>query len=340
MQVGLCATIWQYLTGPFQTGSTQIASALSGWVGTEFRLCVVAYLVVSLLIAGWSSDPHEIPNFFKKLFLASTVFAIAGNLAAYNYYVVGLTHGITDGISTAITGLIGQGKPVTAASFDELGTRLFTLGIVVYTATGFSWKLIFIGFAIVLHWFLSFIALFLMFTFYCISYVVTVFALGFGPIFVVLYFWEETRRFFNGWLSCLVTGMLTQVFTVALLSILVDVARDVISRYLTTYQGGLVGAVEDTPRRILVMLGACATTLMFGFLTYQAYKMAQTIAGGVNAEFFRLSLPRLNPATAAAQAVTNAANAAGGQAGGAGAAAQAATAGRSYGFNRSVGSAS
>jgi type IV secretory pathway TrbL component len=99
---------------------------------------------------------------------------------------------------------------------------------------------------------------------------------------VALFFFPQTRRFFDGWFRCLVASVLTQVFAVAVLSIFYVVIRGIVQQYAATFQDGmLTGSAE----RILMLFSVCASAVMFVWMTHYVFRIAHDIAGGAHAQF-------------------------------------------------------
>ena len=59
----IAGQIWTGIALPIQNGTAQLINALMQWVGNPFKLGVVAYLVIILLIAAWSSDESAFQRF-------------------------------------------------------------------------------------------------------------------------------------------------------------------------------------------------------------------------------------------------------------------------------------
>jgi len=172
---GLFQFIWTNVALRIQNTTGQLISALLAWVGPTFQFCVVAYLIIVLLIASWSSDEAAFQRFFRQLWLAAVIYTLATNAVAFDYYVQGLVTGITNGVTTAIAGMFGGNGTVTANSFDNIATKMFAAGLAVLK--NLSWtspvKSGLLGLAVIGYWFVSLGAIAVIFIAFMSSAVVT-----------------------------------------------------------------------------------------------------------------------------------------------------------------------
>ena len=238
--------LWTNIAVPIDTASAQVVAALMARIGPWFKLCVGAYLLIMMLIASWSEDADAIQRLFRSLFLAAIVYAIAFNAGTFDYYVTQLVHGTTNAISTATTNIFNQGGAIDANAFDIIGTRSFAIGLAVFKNLPFNpLKSVTLGICVAIYWFVSYWAIVIMFSVYLVSYVLGAFVMAFGPLFIPLYFFPFTRKYFEGWLSTVLCTLLVQVFTAALAAMFIFV----IGMILTLASTGLAGNQLATRRR-------------------------------------------------------------------------------------------
>lgn len=346
----LFTLIWQNVAVPVDTATAGMINALVAWVGTPFKLAVVAYLIIVLLIAAWSSDETAFQRFFRQLWLAAIIYTLASNADAFNYYVTGLVHWTVNSISAAIGNIFNHAAPLSADGFDAIGSRAFSVGLAVFkNLPWYSWKTIPLGLLVVAYWFLSFTALVVMFSVYLVSYVATDFLIGIGPIFMALFFFPFTRQWFDGWLRNLMAGVLVQIFTVSLGAMFVAVIGVVLAQAATGLAGSQSGEVDGgvVIGEMMMLVVTALACLIFAILSGVLVIVAANIAGGIHAELGIVRAPswpgsnRETPASPPPVANQNASPGAPGNPGGpAGSGPGGAGAPpRQYAFNRTVGSA-
>ena len=286
--------LWINVAEPVDAATDQMVNSLVSWIGPKFPLCVVAYFLVSLLIASWSSDEQAFQRYFRQIILASVIFSLAANADTFNYYVAGIAHGTVDGISRAVANIFNKGQPINANGFDILASRAYSLGLAVYKdLPSWSLKTVALGAGVVAYWFLAFIGILVMFAGYLLSYVAMAFLIGIGPVFVALYFFPFSRRWFDGWLKNVVTAMLVQIFTVALGAMFIGVLTYILQQMSTGLVGSQAGQVDGgVVIGDLMMLDVTAIVcLIFAGLEGYIVYLAISIAGGAHAQLSAMPTP-------------------------------------------------
>lgn len=329
--------IWAAVAEPLQATSQQLMNGLMAYAGTTFKLGFVAYLLIVLVIAVWSSDDSAFQRLFKNLWLGTIIFTLISNADAFQYYVSGGFHGLTTGVTRAMAGVFGgNGTPTTADSFDVIASRGFAAGIIVIkNLPWYSFKSIVLAFTVLLYWFFLFGAVGIMFLFFLVSFVVTELVINFGPLFIAMYAFPASRFLFDGWLRATMAGVLTQIFIVGLLSLFANTLNTIfggVGRLLTTGQGQ--ADAGNIAGQVGVLICACIIALIFGCMTFFIYRLAQSIAGGVHfagADAIRRNLQKLAPDPAPQGGGNN------GSSSPQNGAAPVADPDRSYAFNRTVG---
>lgn len=274
--------------------SAKLVAGLMARIGPWFKLCVGAYLLIVMLIAAWSDDADAIQRMFRSLFLASIVYAIAFNAPTFDYYVTAFVHGTTNSISTATANLFNAGATVDANAYDIIGTRSFAIGLAVLKNLPLNpVKSVPLGMCVVVYWFVSYWAIVIMYAVYLVSYVLGDFVMAFGPLFIPLYFFPFTRKYFEGWLSCVLATVLVQIFTAALAAMFIFV----IGMILTLAATGLAGSqlagtnggvvIGEIMMLVATALFCCIFAILAGVLVYVAIR----ITGGAHAELGRLRMP-------------------------------------------------
>jgi hypothetical protein len=302
----LFTLLWDHIVPPVDAGGAPLVTALMAKVGPWFKACALAYIVIMMLIAAWSNDSAAETKLFKALFLAGIIYTLTSSNAAYQYWIVGTIQGFINGISQAIAGAFNQGAPITADSYDAIGTRAFAVGLAVFkNLPTWSFKAIPLGLAVIVYWFLSYGAIVVMFSLALVSRVGMSFLLDWAPVFVGFYFVPYTRRWTDGWLAVLMTSAFVQVFAIGLAGLFIFVIGlilDLTSAGLGPAQAGevddgiVVGAILQLAGTALI---CCVFALLAGALVYFAIR----ITGGAHSALGSLAAPGWMPGAPPAPAL-------------------------------------
>jgi TrbL/VirB6 plasmid conjugal transfer protein len=325
--------LWQMLAVPINGAVQGLIAALMGYIGPTFQVAVPAYLIVMLLIAAWGSDETAFPRFFRQLWLAVIIYALATNAEAFGYYVSGLITGIEGSISNAIAGNLINGSTMAATAFDTFQIKMYSIGGSILEKVSFyspkTWVNLLVVFA---YWFVGTLSIGLMFLEYLASYCIQQLLIAFGPLFVACYFFPFTRRFFDGWLSIVVAAILTQIFVVGLMSMFLNVMTQLVAGIVIATGATAPGQLGsgNTAGQALILLVAAFLCTTFSALTLFLAGVAAKIAGAGFHSEWRQPLSFAPSEPEAPQPTPP-------QAGGF--VPEAGAPGRSYAFNRTVGSA-
>jgi type IV secretion system protein VirB6 len=296
MNFPLFTFIWTNIAQRIQNSTGQIINALMAWVGMPFQLCVAAYLIIILMIAAWSSDETAHQRFFRQVWLAAVIYTLASNATAFDYYVQGLVNGLTTSITNAIAGIFGGAGGITANSFDNIAVKMFAQGLQVMKQLSWSAPVQsgLLGLAVIAYWFISLAAIFVIFLEFISSAIVTNFVTAFGPLFIALYFFPTTRMFFDGWLRCVVAGMLTQIFTVGWLAMFVTSLQGMMATMQTGITAAAGSSVDDVATQIFTLILAGFLVAIFATMTTISTLMAIRISGGFHAPLGNVTAPAPN----------------------------------------------
>jgi hypothetical protein len=292
--------IWTNLAVPVDGGSAQMAASLMAKIGPWFKLCVGAYLLCMMLIASWSNDAEAVQRLFRSLFLAAVVYAIAFTAPTFDYYVTQLVHGTTNAISVAVASLSPTMAPIPAGgdAYDIVMSRLFAIGLAIFKNLPINpLKSVPLGMILVVYWFMSTAAVAVMFCEYLISYVLGAFIIAFGPLFIPMYFFPFTRKYFDGWLSCVLGTMLVQIFTAALVSMFVFIIGKIIDLMATGLTGTALAKADGgvVIGELMMVIALALVCLIFAVLAGALVYVAARITGGAHTELNRMRAPSWMP---------------------------------------------
>jgi len=148
-----------------------------------------------------------------------------------------------------------------------------------------------LGLAVVLYWFISLAAIMVIFMVYISSSVVTNFVVAFGPLFIACYFFPFTRKFFDGWLSCVVAGMLTQIFAVGWLALFITSLQGMMQTMTDGITASAGPAVNDVATQVFMLILAGFLVSIFSAMTTISALLAIRISGGVHASLANITAP-------------------------------------------------
>lgn len=283
------APMWQTLTVPLDGAVQGLIASLMAWIGPVLQVGVPAYLIIMLMIAAWGTDETAFIRFFGSLWRAVVIYALATVADSFNYYVSGLIHGLEDEIMNAIAGSLTHGATVGADSFDKLQTQLFALGGPILKNISFYAPKTWINLLILAgYFFVSSLAVVVMFVEYLATYCIQQVLIAFGPLFIACLCFPFTRRYFDGWLSVVVTTLLTQIFVVGLLAMFIDVMTAVVSGVAVATGAAAAGTLGSGNMAVqaMILLVAGATSTSFGCLTvFLTYTAAKIGGSGFHTEF-------------------------------------------------------
>jgi len=328
---------WDAVTVPMQAASTALIGSLQGVVSHWFIPLVSAYLVIMLFIAMWSGEELAVLRFWRHVLLAAVVYSLISGLGLYNYYVTGVVNGTMSSLATAIGG--GPAGQSPAHAFNSLAVKAFDVGNAVYKAVPDQSyvKAAGLAFAVALYWTLVQLALWVVFVLYLCSYVLTNYVVGYGVIFIAMYFFEPTYMFFDGWFRAVVAGMLTQTFLIGDLSLMSNVLTGLLHTVGAEINPtGDDAANGDIGFMVWDMLGVFGLFVLFVAIAFLSVRLAMAITGGAHAQLMRL--PRSGggrPPSSSPPSGGSSGGAPGGSVSGGGGSSSP----RSYAFQNSVGSA-
>lgn len=266
-------TVWDGLVTPFQTAMDAIVPTLMTTAGPWFKVWVGAFLLMTMLIAAWSGDDDAIQRLFRYCFLAAAVYAVAFTMPAYNYYVVGAANGLVTSLSAALTGQFPHaGGALGAESFDVLSDKVAFAGDLIVKNSPCCLKGLEIGIDVGVAETVAQIPIFLMFGSYLVTTVLKIFVLGIAPLFIALYFFPVTRRYFDAWLGTVIGAVLAQVFIVAVLSLLVGVMTILLAQVAAVARGGDGATFVAAIAGLTKIIGcSCVFAIVSGVVIWLAF---------------------------------------------------------------------
>lgn len=269
--------LWQVLELPLEQHVNGMVSSLTGWVVGPFRAWVLVYLLGTLLMAWFTPSDQQAYAFFRHLFRAAAIYMVISTAAQFQQFFGNLAlTSIPQEVGNAIAGAAG-GNGLNAAAFDNLANYAFAAGLKVFqNIPWFSFKAAILGILVLGYWFVALIAVLETFIVYLVSHMVVALGVAIGPLFVALRMFPETYRYFYGWISVLVSGVVVQILSVALLGLLLTTVGQQLNQIAGTGLGsGNLGT------QVLTILDAGLLFYAGWKVAQQLFSIGQAIAGGV-----------------------------------------------------------
>lgn len=263
------------LNGKIEPSVDNIITALTGWTSGWFKAALILYIAYQgvLIMAGKSgSDARAIMFTCVKMAVS---LVLATQAAAYNFYFKDiLLNGIPNEVSGAISGALGS-MPITGTVFDHTMAKVFIVGLVVWKHLPWDASGIAMGIFVLLFWTIACVSVCFAYIVWETSHVFLELMIAVGPIFVGMILFAPLRPMFEKWLAVVFGFILTQVFIVALLTILVSAETQNLSWLVTNVS-------EDPITQLGLVLSAIALFVICGIIAYSVPGTASSIAGGVH----------------------------------------------------------
>lgn len=304
---------------PLMAAVAGMVGALTGPVGHIITIGLSASIAGAMLLAairGGTGNP--LGDLEMRLIAGASIYLLCSSVANYNQWVSDLfLHTLSDEVSAVIAG----GPPITGAAFDKIQSSAFIAGIQVYRNIGITEFAL--GMLVVLYWLVSFCAIAVGFAIWLSAQIVLALLVGLGPLLLATWPFPLVRSIAHRWVAGLIGASLTQIMTVALLSIITKAENTILGSILET---GSVG-MSNNISQVQLLLGGTALFAVCGIVLIQVPGIAASLTAGVFVQTGRIAQGGMaamgaaggfmgGAANSAGDAVGSAARAAGGTAGG------------------------
>ena len=233
---------------------------ISGIIQAPLSVAMTLYIVLYgwMILRGDVEEPMTV-SLKRCLKLAIIWYVLIKPLFFWQIFGKVMLHTLPNDIITAITGKLA-GNPVDAyashgfqaagnmwraAEWYEIGTILFAGIVVISTA-------------------LSSVAAFFIFA---MSDMATAMLLILAPFFICLLLYERTNRWFDGWLSALVTFVLLKILLISLLSLVHKILEDMMK-------------LSDGWETMVLGVNVLIVYFVGFFIFLKLYDIAASIGGG------------------------------------------------------------
>lgn len=270
------ATIADAITGTLVTSVTALSGSVSGILAAPALAGVTVYIVWMgyLTIMGKVDSP--VPTLVMKMVKIALVVFFAIGAGNYQGYVVPAVQGMETAIVGALSGVGATSIPdqvwETTKALDKFLIELGTLrappdvGVGGISVSLPDFEYMFFQLVVNIG---HFVMVILAMVPYLIAKVTLAILLALGPLFIILIIWPATVRFFESWVSAVVTA----VMTFAILSAVIGFVLPVADKIMGSISPGAVSLWGIAA--ILV-----PTYLILGWLAFTAGSIAGQLAGG------------------------------------------------------------
>ncbi len=257
-------------------GDSMLNGALSYARATVLAAIVAWIAFKAIMVANGFAPLNEI---YRDLVRAAVVVFLLQSAATYNQYVGNLAVVIPTEVSTALATIGVNGNVANGAAFDDVWNAAAKAGLTVFEhIPKYSLSSIPLWFAVIVFLAVALVAVGVSFLIYLASTVLLLLLLKTGPLFVALFAFSISAKFASGWVAAVVSAILTQIFTVAILILFIGTEQATVVRITQTVTGGALANFIDE----IVTLGEAALLMcLIASLVKQAPSFAGSIAHGV-----------------------------------------------------------
>jgi type IV secretory pathway VirB6-like protein len=249
--------------------------------GAPLLNATVAYvrpIVIAGAVAWIAAQNAPIRTLYNGIFRIAVVVAVLQTVATYNAWVGDVAQTFPNEIANMLSGT--QNNITAGQAFNTILNTAFKAALTVWEhAPDYSFTTIVIGIGILGFLCLAIMCIGAAALTYTASTVILIFFIKIGPLFLALFAFPQTRRFGNGWVTAVVSAALTQIFTVALLALLIGAEQQTINQMVTKSATGADPNVIN--ELISLMLGGFLFWVIWELMK-QAESFASGIAGGVH----------------------------------------------------------
>lgn len=270
--VGFFATFWSWLNGQLATYIGSNTAKLAAVLEPTFVTLAVLYVMAwgYLQLTGQIEEPFVAG--LKRIVTLAVVLGVSLNLWLYNSVLVDTFYNAPSQLAAAVVGA-GDAVGTIDAIWDSGGAVAGNLW-----AQGHAWGGWGFLIAAVLVWCLmGFLCIYVMFL-VALSNIALAVLLALGPLFIVMLFFDSTRRLFSAWVAQLANYALITILTVMVAALLLQVVKSYAAQ--TAARGSAILTVDAL--NMMLMAGLVLLVLR------QIMPIAASIAGGAALNSFGL----------------------------------------------------
>jgi type IV secretion system protein VirB6 len=271
------ATLWTSFNAPFQAAvnaeSTQLATA----VATPAMLAATIFLAITAtldLMSGGGGNP--VLDIVRRTARIALILAAIGAAT----YVGTVNNLLLTTLPNELAQAVAGGKAVGAGAFDTLAGQAWASCEQVWKNIAWddppSWLAAFWAFLYLVN---AMLAISVCFALWAITQVGLGLVVAVGPLAITCLINPQTARFFNGWLSTVVTFIIAQVMYVTLMSLLLVSIGNILTDVVRNAAAG-GSNVNNLPGEVHSLLNAGLIFDVGVVLALTIVPIARAIGGG------------------------------------------------------------
>ena len=280
------SAVFAQIGPPLAAAQDALAASLMGWVRPWLQGGVLLYLVGLLLWRAIKGRGDPLTEAEEVLVTGAVAVTFATSAAWFGPYVRDLV--LVDwiqGISARIAG-ISAGGTLSAAMFDAAWNKAWVAGLAFYK--NIPWSMAGLGLLaiLIIFWAAAAAATVLGFVVWLKATVLATVLLGFGPLFVGLFAFPWTRRWFWGWVNTLASNVVLSLLAFGMVALLLTAQTRVITLILVDVQTntgrgflGLQSAANEF-NQAKMLFGGAIIYLVCGWVALQLPGTAASITHG------------------------------------------------------------
>jgi type IV secretion system protein VirB6 len=269
------ATVYTEIDAPVEGAVNGLIAAMSAYLSPIMLALGVIYIAGMAMVTMSNPSQDVVHGFLANILRVAMVYFIVSSATNFTQYfgTIFMTTLPTE-IGNAVSGATGA-QVINGGAFDTVWNKAWTAGLVVYKIIPWTLKGIALSIMIVVYWVMGILTMGVSFLIYLGCHISLALVVGLGPLFVLCFLFPATRRFFEGWIAALVSLVLTQILTIALLSLLINTENTTIAQIATNGGGDNVILEFQMLLYAMVLFALCA------WIALQLPGIATGIAGGV-----------------------------------------------------------
>jgi type IV secretion system protein VirB6 len=277
----LFSTLYNTFDATFLGAVQGVIGRLVAYVQAPLLAGIALYVGGMLMVEMFEPTGDSGMKIIRLLMRGAIVYFAVSSAAVYNQYFGTLfLQTLPNEIGNAIAGATGGG-PLNAAAFDQLWNTAWAAGEAVFkNLPAWSIKGAFLSVVVAFYWGFAIIAIGLAFLIYMGAHVMVGLLVATGPLFVCLILWPRTAKMFDAWIGSMAAGVLLQLFSIALLTILVLTAGRMVNQ-ISAAGGGAGTVASNVMTQLQVLVEAAFLFLVCAYLGKEIAQHAGHIAGGV-----------------------------------------------------------
>lgn len=269
------ATIYNTIAVPLQTAVNTLLGGVIGYVRAPLLVGITLWIGMNAGIVA--NGGGTVSSLYRSILQAGIIVVILQSTMTYNQYVGDVAQAIPREVGQALSG--GGTNVTSGMAHDLVWNQAVKAGLLVWEhIPSYNLKGALMTLCVAAYFVVAFAAILGGFGIYLLSSVSFALLLATGPLFVALYPFPGLRRYFNGWFAAVVSAILTQVFSVAVLALLVAAEAATVARIV---ENAGSGADANFVSEMIVLLEAAGLMYLVYRLLKQTPAIASSIAGGV-----------------------------------------------------------